>query len=118
MSGGCTSSSYTLPTARAAWFGLFWPLWPIHAGRLGPEPRGGGAFQSRRRIPAPMLCCVLLGLLPLALRRGGLAPQGRNRPQVMQCMTGHDLPPAMPMELPAKGAVADPSTFHSRDDAA
>src|SRR5262245_56235913 len=31
---------------------------------------------------------------------------------------GHGFPPAMPVQLPAKGAVADPAALHGRDNAA
>ena len=73
--------------------------------------------EARRRLPDPVLFCAPASFLRLALRRGGLAPQGGNRPQVMQRMAGHDFPPAMPVQLPAKGAVAHPATFHGRDNA-
>ena len=86
----------------------------MHTG-LGPGT--STASRPRQLVPGLALVCVLQGLLLLALGRGRLAPQGRNRSEMTYPPASHDLPPAMPVQLPAEGAVAHPSAFHRRDNA-
>lgn len=89
----------------------------MHTGLPGLRPGYFASSRSGERVPRLALRCACAGLLRLALRRGCLAPQGHNRPQVIQRMACHDLPPTMPVKTPTKDAVAHPPLLHRRDNA-